>query len=122
MINATKQAAKRSKHIKSQHGAVLMKGGRVLAFAWNKGKVHAEIGVMRQVTPKQCKKSIIWTVRVKDDKLMMGRPCLECLQEMSTAGVKMVWYSLPNGEMDWMYVSSNPELSPWVPEDHVFTL
>jgi len=105
MIKAVAQAASRSTHAKSRHGAMLVKGGRVLALAWNSYSKHAEIAVMKQVTADQCKRSIIWTVRIrKDGRLLLGLPCISCLRDMQAAGVKMVWYSLANGEMDWKYL------------------
>lgn len=107
---------------KFKHGAVLVKGGRVLATAPNIYRnrpdlftrenpndveaqlksihehcsVHAEVRVVKSVTPEQARGSTVYVARVNKNDVnisMMSRPCKNCYNYMLNAGVKAVVYT-----------------------------
>lgn len=101
MVKTAKRAAKKSRHKKSKHGAVLIKSGRVLASAQNNNG-HAEAVVMSKIKDLPMR-TIVWSVRVMaDGSLGMAKPCRACESIMRELGVKTVYYSTASGNIRQM--------------------
>jgi len=87
-------------------GAVLVKGGKVIAKTVNKNRNHptvleeekiymnagvcAERRLISKVSPQNAKGSVIYVVRSarKDDGYATSKPCARCVEAMNAAGVK----------------------------------
>lgn len=95
----------RSPHVKFRHGALLIKGGSVIAFAHNT-RQHAEAAVLKKVTAQQAKNSIMWTARInKNDIIGNSYPCSECIDVIEKFGVKEVYYTTSEGNIKSVYGS-----------------
>ncbi len=86
----------------NRHGAALVIGGRLISLGWNKPRhdyrfhdtacsIHAEIDCLRNVTKPA--RGIIYVVRLGiDDTWRISKPCGNCYEALSLAGVrKAVW-------------------------------
>lgn len=87
-----------------QHGAVAVKGGRVLAIGYNRLKnrpeithkygecsIHAEADVLSRVTAK---KVTIYVARVNNSgNPTFSKPCDDCRELMISRGVRKVVYT-----------------------------
>lgn len=95
----------------SRHGAVVVKGGRVLSLATNKKRndlnvafshegyqpvltTHAEVAAMNRISADQLRGAIIYVARVDaNGKPLISRPCFRCMDALVEAGVKKVVYT-----------------------------
>lgn len=100
-IEAAKKMAQKSS-FKVQMGAVIVKRkqlvGRGCNYAHSTGQIHgdgehAEISALNNTTARYREGSTVYVCRVKDDMLMMAKPCNACETVMRKMGVKSVWYS-----------------------------
>lgn len=99
---AIKAAKRAPKNMQFRHGAVVTKGGAVLATASNHDGIHAEVAALKKVSPDRRKGCTVWSFRisgVKNNIVANARPCPECLQYMYEQGVKKVYYSAPDGSV-----------------------
>lgn len=103
-----------------RHGAVLVKGGSVIAAGVNsytndpsmfpvsylnnakvphasRGKllsVHAEIAAIRRASPAQLKGAVLYVARVtKDGSVGLSAPCAHCASVLIKAGIKKVIFT-----------------------------
>lgn len=98
--NVLEKAALMSRHSRSKHAAMVVKGGSVLAVAKNKKGRHAEMAVIRKVSRKKLSGSVVITLRVlSQGDLGLGRPCDDCMKQLVDSGVKAVIYSDKYGRM-----------------------
>lgn len=91
-----------------KHGAVIVKGGRVISIGINKNRnhptvvsaehikthcsIHAEIDALRKVS--NAKGATIYVARVnKKGQDRMSRPCDRCHDAISDAGIRKVIYT-----------------------------
>lgn len=92
-----------------KHGAVIVRGGSVLAIGYNKWRqanvvypikknernnfsVHAEVDALSRV--KDAHGAIVYVARInKQGKEMFSRPCNECHKSLRKAGVKKVIFT-----------------------------
>lgn len=95
--------------VENQHGAVLVKNGRVLALGINKWRnkglfmesyepvltTHAEVDVLNRVSDAEG--TVLYIARSKDGKAMFSRPCWRCMETIAAAGVKRIIYTV-----DWL--------------------
>lgn len=103
MVKTAKRVAKKSRHKKSKHGAVLIKSGRVIASAQNSNG-HAEAVALSKIKDLP-NRTIMWSVRVMaDGSLGMAKPCHACLSIMKELGVKTCYYSTATGNIHKMDV------------------
>jgi len=99
-----------SSDCKQQHGAVVVKGGRVMAVGVNKFRndpafvpsdtgnrrgtifsVHAEVSALSRVAnPRGC---TIYIARVSNGASAFSRPCDNCVISLMRAGVKSICYT-----------------------------
>ena len=98
-----------------RHGAVLVKGSRVINTSPNKSKfnsfasrfypkekqwatIHAELGSILNVERKNTEGATVYVVRVSaKDELRMSKPCEMCQAAMKWVGIKKVVYSTNKG-------------------------
>jgi len=101
---AEAQAAK-SRYERWPVGAVLVRGGRVLAASpnltrnyaglagvpWEECSIHAEMAVLRRVSPRRG--GTMYVARLRRTGVRgMARPCERCEKELTEFGVRrMVW-------------------------------
>lgn len=91
-----------------KHGAVIVKGGRVISVGINKNRnhptvvssehikthcsVHAEVDAIRKV--KNVKGATIYVARVnKNGQDRLSRPCDRCHKAIQEAGIRKVIYT-----------------------------
>ena len=98
-----------------RHGAVLVKGSRIINASHNKMKfnsfasrffprqkewatIHAELGSILNVERKNTEGATVYVVRMSiEDKLRMSKPCEMCQAAMKWVGIKKVVYSTNTG-------------------------
>lgn len=109
--------------LKSLHGAVLVKGGRVLAQGINKPKtnqfietyahhedctIHAEAHVILQVRKKidlNGAKLYVARMRKNDKQPGISKPCIMCQKIIRRYGIKKVFYTDVDGTYNMMKVA-----------------
>lgn len=106
LINTALRSAERFKH-----GAVVVRGGRVLSIGYNKGKIHAEVDALKKVSDPSG--TTLYVVRIgHDGKLRLSRPCNNCLNYAINCGVKRIVYSIADGEYGVIEDVKNLERRP----------
>ena len=107
-----RRMAKESTYGKLRHGAVLVKGGKVISVGCNKGSYcafgqrfrdfqkyghatqHAEISAILGVSAKVTQGSTIYVARINNyNEFRMSKPCCMCHEVMEFVGVKKVYYT-----------------------------
>lgn len=102
------RAAEASEVTQHRHGAVVVKGGRVLSIGLNKWRnqgmpttdeynpyltVHAEIDALSRV--KDARGTTLYIAQVnRQGEEKMSRPCDNCAKAIQEAGVKAVVYTV----------------------------
>lgn len=98
---------------KFRHGAVLVKGGKIIRSSFNKarpvsfahkyhhkgtGSLHAEIGCILNMSFEKTEGCEIYVVRIHaDGKFAMSMPCPMCQVVCNEMGIKRIHYSTHNG-------------------------
>ncbi len=94
-------------------GAVLAKGGSVLAVGWSKLRnqpinvpngencsEHAEVAVLRKARRCNLKGSVIYVARIgADGNPRLAKPCPSCEENLREAGIKKIVYTYAKGEV-----------------------
>jgi len=96
-----------------KHGAVLVKGGTIIKKSFNdprpvkfahklhhakRGSLHAEIGVLLNLTKDKTKNADIYVCRVlKDGTYKNSRPCLMCCVVAQEMGIKRIYFTTDFG-------------------------
>lgn len=87
----------------TKHGAVLVKGGNVVAVGFNKPRnsstverqhytVHAEIDCLNQA--KKTEGAILYVARINGNgRPMFSCPCENCMVAIHEAGIRKVYYT-----------------------------
>lgn len=97
MVRMAAKIALRSDHKNFRHGAIVMKGGAIIALGHNKATEHAEVNALKKLHPNQRRGCKIVSIRVtKTGKLAMAKPCPECEQYLRDNGVKTVIWTDSN--------------------------
>lgn len=80
-----------------KHGAIIVKGGRVLAFGINVNKglysMHAEMVALNKCNKEELKGASIYVARVSNGEPRMSRPCDVCQHAIADVGIKKVFYT-----------------------------
>lgn len=109
---ATKSSARNT------HGAVVVKGGRVLGTGWNKNRnhpkivspehiktdcsFHAEEVAIREAGEDNIKGAIIYVARVsRTGHDRDSKPCPKCTTLIKRAGIKRVVFTTEAGEINY---------------------
>ena len=107
---ATKSSAKNT------HGAVVVKGGRVLSTGWNKNRnhpaivspehiktdcsYHAQEVAIREAGEENVRGAVIYVARVnKSGHDRDSRPCRKCSSLIEHVGIKRVIFTTESGEV-----------------------
>ena len=135
MIEQAKKQALKS-NLNYQHGAILSKGGKILASGYNKSRssfmnitqtcLHAEMDVINKycsvimnkklnLKKKQeilgLSKCILWVIRLSaNNELVSSKPCGVCIKNLKKFGIKKIGYSNDYGEIiieNTKYISNN---------------
>lgn len=105
MKTAIKLAKKSDRN--QQHGAIVVKNGRVLGQGINSERnlpsdwidasiisVHAEVAAIARVQPKNLKGATVYVARWgKCEAHLLSRPCPRCYEALKAAGVKRIIYT-----------------------------
>ena len=95
--------ASKSNHKQHHHVVIVERGGAVVAVGYNHDETHAEVAALGKVWPNKRKGLRIWSFRLRrDGQLGMAKPCKKCQQFLRENGVKVVYYSGPDGKMERM--------------------
>lgn len=103
---------------RNTHGAIVVKGGRVLGSGWNKNRnhptivspehiktncsYHAEEVAMRDAGEDNLRGAIIYVARVnKNGEDRDSRPCSKCDALIRQAGIKRVVFTMEAGEINY---------------------
>ena len=105
--------AAQSEHRSFKHGAILVKGGKVLSEGVNKYTIgthglhahseHAEENALRG-KKNYALGSTMYIARVASYGPAMSKPCLRCQMLLKNAGVRKVIYTSRDGELQAVYL------------------
>lgn len=111
-----KRAACESTYGNIRHGAILVKGGSIVSFGFNKSNhtqfgqrfrspnkghatQHAEISAILGLPRSTTEGADIYVVRVnKEHQWRMSKPCPMCEEALRFVGVKRAFYTLEDGK------------------------
>lgn len=92
-----------------KHGAIIIRGGRVLATAINRTRnnpnnvadpktqaaYHAEVAALMACPDVDLKNATIYVARVNNSgEQMMSKPCVNCQAALKARGVKKIFYTI----------------------------
>lgn len=103
---------------RNTHGAVVVKGGRVLGTGWNKNRnhptvvsperiktdcsYHAEEVAIREAGENNVRGAIIYVARVnKQGEDRDSKPCIKCQNLIRQSGIKRVIFTMEAGELNY---------------------
>ena len=103
---------------RNTHGAVVVKGGRVLGTGWNKNRnnptivspehiktdcsYHAEEVAIREAGEDNVRGAIIYVARInKNGEDRDSKPCPRCNLLIKQAGIKRVIFTMEAGEINY---------------------
>jgi deoxycytidylate deaminase len=103
---------------RNTHGAVVVKGGRVLGTGWNKNRnhptivspehiktncsYHAEEVAIREAGESNVRGAIIYVARVnKNGEDRDSKPCQKCASLIEQVGIKRVIFTMESGEINY---------------------
>jgi deoxycytidylate deaminase len=98
-----KAVAKQSNHKFAHHAVFVMRGGNMLAHGHNRDTRHAEVNALNKLWPNKRKGTTVISVRyTRSGYMACAKPCPKCEEYLRKSGVKTVYYSDDNGEMQKM--------------------
>lgn len=118
-FDLAKRAAMESSYGKLRHGAVVVKGGSVVSFGFNKSNhcqfgqrfrhmdkgpatQHAEISAILGLPRSATQGADVYVVRINNDcDWRMSKPCPMCEQALRFVGVKRVFYTTGDKHYDY---------------------
>ena len=118
-FDLAKRAAMESTYGKLRHGAVVVKGGSVVSFGFNKSNhcqfgqrfrhmdkgpatQHAEISAILGLPRSATQGADVYVVRINNDcDWRMSKPCPMCEQALRFVGVKRVFYTTGDKHYDY---------------------
>ena len=103
---------------RNTHGAVVVKGGRVLGTGWNKNRnnptivspehiktdcsYHAEEVAIREAGEDNVRGAIIYVARInKNGEDRDSKPCPKCASLIEQVGIKRVVFTMEAGEINY---------------------
>ena len=117
-MDVAKRMALQSNYGKIRHGAVLVKGGRIINASCNKANfcsfgqrfrkrstgiptLHAELGCILNLDRSVTRGTHIYVVRVgHKDNYMISKPCAMCHAALEHVGVKRVYFTDESGKLE----------------------
>lgn len=95
--------ASKSDHPDYRHAAIVVRGGAQISIGYNHGWRHAEVVALGPLWPSKRVGSRVWSLRfTKTGRLAMAKPCPSCEEFMRRAGVRVVYFSNRDGEIEVM--------------------
>ena len=95
ILDLAKRAAMESTYGKLRHGAVVVKGGSIISFGFNKDS-HI-LGLPRSATEG----ADLYVVRINNKcQWRMSKPCPMCEQVLKFVGVRRVFYTIDGKHYD----------------------
>lgn len=95
--------SKKSSHHQHHHAAFVVVGGKIQSIGYNIGDTHAEVKALQQLWPNKRHGVKVYSFRWRKNGTMgMAKPCIHCEKYMRDAGVKVVYYSDSNGQIQKM--------------------
>lgn len=108
----------RKSSARNTHGAIIVKGGRVLGTGWNKNRnhpaivspehiktncsYHAEEVAIREAGEDNVRGAIIYVARVsKNGEDRDSKPCPKCEALIRQTGIKRVIFTMESGEIHY---------------------
>lgn len=102
-VRRAMKLAEKASHTFAFHGVIVTKGGAVKAMGYNHHRIHAEINALKQLWPSERKGTRVLSIRVsRTGTLAMAKPCPACMEFMREHGIKQVWYSTSEGQIERM--------------------
>jgi tRNA(Arg) A34 adenosine deaminase TadA len=99
--------ARKARHKQHKFGAVLIRGGKIIASSHNHSSIHCEHSVLDRAWKSGTENSVLLIVRVrKDGSFGLAWPCDVCLSRMAENGVKKVIYSTNSGMLAELKIAS----------------
>ena len=113
-----KRAAMESTYGKLRHGAIVVKGGSVVSFGFNKSNhcqfgqrfrnpnkghatQHAEISAILGLPRSATEGADVYVVRINNDcNWRMSKPCHMCEEALKFVGIKRVFYTTSGSHYD----------------------
>ena len=117
-LEVAKRMALQSNYGKLKHGAVLVKGNKIVNASCNKGgfcsfgqrfrertmgtpTLHAELGCILNLDRSVTQGAFIFVVRVgHKGNFMISKPCSMCHAALEHVGVKRVYHTSENGKLE----------------------
>jgi len=116
-LSVARYCAKKSM-ARNTHGAVVVKGGRVLSIGWNKNRnhpmfvspehiksdcsYHAEEVAIREAGEGNVRGAVIYVARVnKNGYDRDSKPCPKCASLIEKVGIKRIVYTTEAGEINY---------------------
>jgi len=117
-LSLAKRMAVQSQYGSIKHGAVLVKGSRIINASYNKGNfcsfgkrfyphsqgnstLHAELGCILNLDRSITQGANIYVVRVGPaGNFMISKPCKMCQAALLHVGVKKVYYTNEQGKLE----------------------
>lgn len=96
-INLATDEANKST-LKCRHGAVLVKGGKVLSKGYNRDNIHAECMAIKNGYKYWNKNVDLYIVRISDNNLLMSKPCMKCVEKIRKTKINRIYYSNLDGK------------------------
>lgn len=95
-----RKVASRSDHSYFHHASIIISGGRIISWGYNRGLKHAEEMALRRAG-KNAKGATLVNVRLsKSGRFAMSRPCLHCGIMIGGYGIKKVMFSNGQGKFE----------------------
>lgn len=93
----------KSTHHQHRHAAFVIVGGKIQSIGYNCGTTHAEVKALSQLWPNKRQGVKVYSFRWrKDGTLGNAKPCSECEKFLVANGVKVVYYSDADGDIQKM--------------------
>ncbi len=102
-LSLAKKLCSKSGHHQHHHGVIVVVGGAIQSTGFNQSVIHAEVQALRKMWPSERKKAKVFSYRFGNNgKWTMAKPCANCEKYLRDNGVKVVYYTNFNGELEKM--------------------
>lgn len=103
MLHLAAEQTQYSDHKYAHHGVVVTRGGAVVATGYNRGWDHAEVRALEKMWPSERRGCKIWSVRLTPGgRYAAAKPCAKCEAYLRANGIKVVWYTTDEGNVEKM--------------------
>ena len=93
--------APKSEHRWAKHVALVVRGGAIVAVGYNHATTHAEASALNKLWPSERRDTRVWSMRLnRSGKFRMAKPCADCMRYLRSAGVKAVYWTNSEGDIE----------------------